>query len=177
MNGANPRRPMKNKPCPIFRSARKLKTWIDGRGASRVVLANGCFDPLHVGHIRYLYGAKSQGDFLVVALNDDASTRNLKGERRPILPAAHRARILASLEMVDAVLVFSARDVSRILRAIRPACHAKGTDYTVETVPERDVSRALGIETVIVGDPKSHASREVVERVRSLNEKKGAGGE
>jgi len=168
---------MKNEPCPIFRSARKLKAWVDGRGAARVVLANGCFDPLHVGHIRYLSGARSCGDLLVVALNDDTSTRNLKGERRPILPSASRAKILAALEMVDAVLVFSARDVSRILRAIRPACHAKGTDYTVDTVPERNVSKSLGIETVIVGDPKSHASREVVERVRSSNEKKGAGGE
>lgn len=168
---------MKNEPCPIFRSARKLKAWVDGRGAARVVLANGCFDPLHVGHIRYLSGARSCGDLLVVALNDDTSTRNLKGERRPILPAASRAKILAALEVVDAVLVFSARDVSRILRAIRPACHAKGTDYTVDTVPERNVSKSLGIETVIVGDPKSHASREVVERVRSSNEKQGAGGE
>jgi len=174
---ANPRRPMKNEPCPIFRSARKLKTWISGRGAVRVVLANGCFDPLHVGHVRYLYGAKAHGDFLVVALNDDESTRSLKGERRPVLPAASRARILASLEMVDAVLIFSARDVSRILRAIRPACHAKGTDYTVETVPERGVSKTLGIETVIVGDAKSHASREVLERVRTTHGKKEAGGE
>jgi rfaE bifunctional protein nucleotidyltransferase chain/domain len=168
---------MRNEPSPIFRSARKLRAWIDGRGASRVVLANGCFDPLHVGHVRYLYGAKAHGDLLVVALNDDASTRKLKGKSRPILPASHRARILAALDMVDAVLVFSARDVSRILRAIRPACHAKGTDYTADTVPEREVSRSLGIETVIAGDPKSHASREVVGRVRSSYAKKEAGGE
>jgi rfaE bifunctional protein nucleotidyltransferase chain/domain len=168
---------MKNEPSPIFSSSRKLKAWIEERKPASVVLANGCFDPLHVGHVRYLRGAKAHGDFLVVALNDDVSTRNLKGEKRPVLPAASRARILASLEMVDAVLLFSARDVSRILRAIRPACHAKGTDYTVDTVPEREVSRALGIETVIVGDPKSHASREIVERVRSSSGKMGAGDE
>jgi rfaE bifunctional protein nucleotidyltransferase chain/domain len=167
---------MKNEPCPIFRSARRLKTWIEARGARRVVLANGCFDPLHVGHVRYLYGAKSRGDFLAVALNDDASTRALKGEGRPVMRAANRARILAALEMVDAVLIFSARDVSRILRAVRPAVHAKGTDYKAETVPERGVSKSLGIETVIVGDPKSHASREIVSRVRSSEGTKGAGG-
>lgn len=168
---------MKKEPCPIFRSAVKLKTWIERREAKRVVLANGCFDPLHVGHVRYLYGAKSHGDFLVVALNDDESTRTLKGEKRPIIPAAHRSKILASLEMVDAVLIFSARDVSRILSAIRPACHAKGTDYTIDTVPEREVSSSLGIETVIVGDPKTHASSLVLERVRSGKDAKGAGPE
>lgn len=164
---------MKNEPCPIFRSAVKLKAWIERIGVERVVLANGCFDPLHVGHIRYLYGARSHGDFLVVALNDDNSTRALKGNNRPIMPAAHRSRLIAALEMVDAVLIFSARDVSRILRTIRPACHAKGTDYTVETVPERDVSKSLGIETVIVGDPKTHASREVLERVRKSKAARG----
>jgi rfaE bifunctional protein nucleotidyltransferase chain/domain len=158
---------MKSESSPIFRSAARLKAWIDERGPGRVVLANGCFDPLHVGHIRYLYGAKSHGDFLVVAINDDESTRALKGKRRPIMPAVHRSRLVAALEMVDAVLIFSGRDVVRILRSIRPSCHAKGTDYTVETVPEREFSKSLGIETVVVGDPKSHASSEVVERVRS----------
>jgi rfaE bifunctional protein nucleotidyltransferase chain/domain len=162
---------MRADPCPVFRSASKLRAFIDNRGARRVVLANGCFDPLHVGHVRYLYGAKSHGDFLVVAVNDDGSTRALKGEQRPIIPAAHRSRIIAALEMVDAVLIFSARDVGRILTTIRPACHAKGTDYTVETVPERALARSLGIETVVVGDPKSHASRDVVERV--VRSKKG----
>jgi rfaE bifunctional protein nucleotidyltransferase chain/domain len=164
---------MKNEPCPIFRSAAKLKAWIEGVGAERVVLANGCFDPLHVGHVRYLYGAKSHGDLLVVGLNDDRSTRTLKGEGRPIMPAIHRARLVAALRMVDAVLVFSARDVSRILRTIRPACHAKGTDYTIETVPEREVAKSLGIETVIVGDPKRHASREVLKRVRKSRATRG----
>jgi rfaE bifunctional protein nucleotidyltransferase chain/domain len=164
---------MKNEPCPIFRSAAKLKAWIKRVGAQRVVLANGCFDPLHVGHVRYLSGAKSHGDFLVVALNDDGSTRALKGDNRPIMPAIHRARLIAALDMVDAVLVFSARDVGRILRTIRPACHAKGTDYTVETVPEREVAKSLAIETVIVGDAKTHASREVLERVRKSKATRG----
>jgi len=126
-----------------------------------------------VGHVRYLYGAKSHGDLLVVGLNDDRSTRALKGEGRPIMPAIHRARLIAALGMVDAVLVFSTRDVSRILRTIRPACHAKGTDYTIETVPEREVAKSLGIETVIVGDSKRHASREVLERVRKSRATRG----
>lgn len=141
-----------------------------------MVLANGCFDPLHVGHVRYLRGAKAHGDFLVVAVNDDSSTRALKGADRPIVPAIHRSRIVAALEVVDAVLVFSSRDVRRILEALRPACHAKGTDYEVETVPERELAVSLGIETVIVGDPKRHASRDIVERVRRSKEEEGAPG-
>ncbi|UCG52864.1 MAG: adenylyltransferase/cytidyltransferase family protein [Candidatus Latescibacterota bacterium] len=157
---------MKSDPSPIFKSMTKLKTWVEKAGATRVVLANGCFDPLHVGHIRYLHGAKKYGDFLVVALNDDNSTRALKGENRPVLPARDRSKLLAGLEMVDAVLLFSARDVSRILKKLRPAYHAKGTDYTVETVPEFEISESLGIKTVIVGDPKSHASSEVLDRIR-----------
>jgi bifunctional ADP-heptose synthase (sugar kinase/adenylyltransferase) len=99
-------------------------------------------------------------------LNDDGSTRALKGSGRPIMRAADRARLLAGLEMVDAVLIFSSRDVARILSKLRPDYHAKGTDYETDTVPERDTARALGIETVIVGDPKSHASREIVARIR-----------
>jgi rfaE bifunctional protein nucleotidyltransferase chain/domain len=157
---------MKGDPCPVYRSATRLKAWLERQRPKRVVLANGCFDPLHVGHIRYLNGAKAQGDFLVVALNDDASTRALKGRNRPVMHAIHRSKLISALEMVDAVLIFSARDVGGILRTIRPACHAKGTDYTVDTVPEREVSKSLNIQTVIVGDPKSHASSEVVERVR-----------
>ncbi len=157
---------MRSKPCPIFRSATRLKALLGRRRPKSVVLANGCFDPLHVGHVRYLYGAKACGDFLVVALNDDHSTRNLKGKSRPVMPAANRSRLIAGLEMVDAVLIFSARDVGSILRKIRPSRHAKGTDYEIDRVPERELSKSLGIETVIVGDAKSHASSEVVRRVR-----------
>lgn len=157
---------MKSERAPVYRSAAKLKAWIDNERPGRVVVADGCFDPLHVGHIRYFYGAKSQGDFLVVALNDDASTRKLKGENRPIMPASGRAKLISSLEMVDAVLLFAGRNVARVLGTLRPAFHAKGTDYTVETVPERALSISLGVKTVIVGDPKNHASSEVMEQIR-----------
>lgn len=156
-------------PAPVFRSMPKLKVWIDKTGAKDVVLANGCFDPLHVGHIRYLLGAKEHGDFLVVALNDDSSTAALKGDGRPVVKGTDRAKLLAGLEMVDAVLLFSARNVSRILKSLQPRFHAKGTDYTVDTVPELETSKALGIQTVIVGDPKSHASSEVLTRIRDGN--------
>ena len=155
-------------PAPVFRSMPKLKTWLGESTPQRsIVLANGCFDPLHVGHIRYLYGAKEHADLLVVALNNDASTRALKGDGRPVVKASDRAKLLAGLKMVDAVLLFSARNVSGILKSLRPDYHAKGTDYTVETVPELETSKALGIKTVIVGDPKSHASSEVLTRVRN----------
>ena len=152
--------------APIFRTMSALLDYLGGGGTRAVVLANGCFDPLHVGHIRYLYGAKEYGDFLVVAINDDHSTRAIKGANRPVMRAGDRARIVASFDMVDAVLIFKAKDVSRILRKIKPAFHAKGTDYTTDTVPERETSKALGIETVIVGDPKLHASRDIVARIK-----------
>ncbi len=157
---------MRSDRAPVYRSVVKLKTWIDRKKPGRVVLAHGCFDPLHVGHIRYLYGAKLCGDFLVVALNDDASTRILKGQNRPVMPATARLKLISSLEMVDAVVLFSGQSVARVLKTLRPAFHAKGTDYTVETVPERELSKSLGIETVIVGDPKTHASSEVMEQIR-----------
>jgi rfaE bifunctional protein nucleotidyltransferase chain/domain len=140
--------------------------------AGSVVLANGCFDPLHVGHVRYLYGAKRAGDYLVVAINDDESTRELKGPHRPLIPASDRARVVSGLEMVDAVLVFSGLDVTHLLEFLRPAVHAKGTDYTKGTVPERETSAALGIKTVISGDPKSHASRDIVRRMRDRGRKR-----
>ncbi|UCH83450.1 MAG: adenylyltransferase/cytidyltransferase family protein [Candidatus Latescibacterota bacterium] len=158
---------MRHKPAPVFRSMAKLREWLAKKGAERIVLANGCFDPLHVGHIRYLRGAKAHGDVLVVALNNDASTNALKGEGRPVVKAADRSKVLAGFEMVDAVLIFAARNVSRILKTLQPHYHAKGTDYTVDTVPELETSRKLGIHTVIVGDPKSHASSEVVTRIRN----------
>jgi rfaE bifunctional protein nucleotidyltransferase chain/domain len=132
-----------------------------------VVLANGSFDPLHVGHVRYLEDARTHGDFLVVALNNDDSTRRLKGRGRPVVDEAARARLLAALAAVDAVLLFGDDNVEGILETLRPAVHAKGTDYTASTVPEAGVSRRLGIRTVITGDPKAHASREIVARIRS----------
>jgi rfaE bifunctional protein nucleotidyltransferase chain/domain len=162
----NERPGMTGEAAPIFRSMVKLSRHLADVGADRVVLANGCFDPLHVGHIRYLHGAKQAGGCLVVAINDDKSSRALKGPGRPMLPVGDRARLISSLEMVDAVLIFSARDVTRILKKLKPSFHAKGTDYTPEDVPERETSAALGIETIIVGDAKSHASSEVVQRIR-----------
>lgn len=163
--------------APVFRSAARLKRHIEAGAAGAVVLANGCFDPLHVGHVRYLYGAREYGGFLVVAVNDDKSTRALKGPKRPIMPAGDRAHLVAQLEMVDAVLIFSGADVRQILETLRPRYHAKGTDYTTDTVPERDTSRELGIETVIVGDPKSHASSDIVRKIKgAAGGGNGAGG-
>jgi len=132
----------------------------------RVVLANGVFDLVHVGHARYLADARRLGDRLVVAINGDASAAALKGEGRPIVPAADRARVVAALRGVDAVVVFEERTLDDLLRLLQPAIHAKGTDYRVDTVPERDTVRALGGETAIAGDPKSHATRDLVTRVR-----------
>ncbi len=159
---------MKATAAPVFTDVPALRAVIARAGAKRVVLANGCFDPLHVGHARYLEDAAAHGDFLVVALNDDAGTRRLKGPERPVVKAGDRARLVAALACVDAVLIFGDDTVERLLRDVRPAVHAKGTDYTRDTVPERDIARELDIETVIAGDPKTHASRDVVARVRAL---------
>jgi rfaE bifunctional protein nucleotidyltransferase chain/domain len=134
----------------------------------RIVLANGCFDLLHVGHVRYLDGARRQGDVLVVAVNSDASAEPLKGPGRPILPAEARARLVAALSAVDYVTVFDEPDVSALLEALRPDVHAKGTDYTVETVPERETARRLGVRVAIVGDPKRHSTGELLARLRGL---------
>ena len=134
-----------------------------GPGAPpRVVLANGCFDLLHVGHLRYLEAARALGDLLVVALNGDASVRALKGVGRPRVPLADRAELLAGLRCVDFVVAFDELTVEETLRALRPAVHAKGTDYTPETVPEAAVDRELGIEVVICGDPKARSSTELM---------------
>jgi rfaE bifunctional protein nucleotidyltransferase chain/domain len=124
----------------------------------RVVLANGCFDLLHVGHVRYLEDARSRGDVLVVALNTDESVRALKGPTRPLMPLEERAEVVGALRCVDHVLAFAERDMEATLRELRPDVHAKGTDYTVDTVPERGVDRELGIEIVICGDPKGRSS-------------------
>ena len=128
----------------------------------RVTLANGCFDVLHVGHVRYLHSARELGGKLIVAVNSDASVRALKGEGRPVMPAEERAEILAALADVDAVVVFPEEDVRGIIREIRPDFHAKGTDYTAESVPERDVVEACGGRVVIVGDPKNHSATEMI---------------
>ena len=127
-----------------------------------IILTNGGFDLLHVGHVRYLRAAKKLGGRLVVAVNSDASVRALKGEGRPLVPAEERAEILAALADVDAVVIFPERDVRAIIREIRPDVHAKGTDYTVENVPERDDVLACGGRVLIVGDPKDHSTTEII---------------
>jgi len=136
-------------------------------GGRTVALANGCFDVLHVGHVRYLEGARAEADVLVVAVNGDDSVRRLKGEGRPVLPEADRALLVAALRVVDHVLVFSEDDVSRLLLALRPDVHCKGTDYTPETVPEREVTRSYGGRVAIVGDAKRHDTRVLLERIRA----------
>jgi rfaE bifunctional protein nucleotidyltransferase chain/domain len=134
------------------------------RGGERVTLANGCFDLLHVGHVRYLHAAKQLGGRLVVAINADESVRALKGEGRPIMPDAERAEILAALADVDAVVIFPERDVRALIREIKPDIQAKGTDYTAESVPERDAVSEYGGQVKIVGDPKDHSASEIIRR-------------
>jgi D-glycero-beta-D-manno-heptose 1-phosphate adenylyltransferase len=128
----------------------------------RIVLANGCFDLLHVGHVRYLAGARRLGDVLFVGVNSDAAVRRLKGAGRPVLPLAERVEILGALRAVDHVVVFDEDTADRLAAAVRPDVHAKGTDYTTETVPERGTVRGLGGEVAIVGDPKTHATRDLI---------------
>ena len=135
------------------------------RNGARVVFANGCFDLLHVGHVRYLEAARAMGDLLVVAVNGDEQVRALKGEGRPLVPERERAEVVASLRAVDLVTVFHEPTVEQLLLAIRPDIHAKGTDYAEETVPERDVVRSYGGRVQIVGDPKDHSSTELVRKV------------
>lgn len=136
------------------------------RHGQRIVFANGCFDTLHVGHIRYLEGARSEGDILVVGVNADSSVCKLKGPGRPILDENARAQLVAALRPVDYVVLFAEPNVETLLEELRPDVHAKGTDYTAETVPERAVAKRLGIRVAIVGDPKDHSTRELLESVR-----------
>jgi rfaE bifunctional protein nucleotidyltransferase chain/domain len=137
----------------------------DRAAGCTIAFANGCFDLLHVGHVRYLQGAAAEGDRLVVAVNDDESVRRLKGAGRPILPAADRAEIVASVRGVDYVVVFDGDTVAPLLDLLRPDVHCKGTDYTADTVPERETVRAYGGRIAIVGDPKSHSTRELLGRL------------
>ena len=140
------------------------------RAGNQVVLANGCFDLLHVGHVRYLRGAKALGGKLVVAINADDSVRQIKGEGRPLMPAEERAEIIASLAAVDAVVIFGEPDVRALIRDIRPDVQAKGTDYTRENVPERDEVLAYGGRVEIVGDAKEHSTTDFLSRLKSWSE-------
>jgi rfaE bifunctional protein nucleotidyltransferase chain/domain len=136
-------------------------------GGRTIALANGVFDLLHVGHVRYLQGAKAEADVLVVGVNADASVRRLKGPDRPILPAEDRALLVAAQRAVDHVTVFEEDDVGHLLLTLKPDVHCKGTDYTPETVPERDVVRSYGGRVAIVGDAKDHDTRALLARLRS----------
>jgi D-glycero-beta-D-manno-heptose 1-phosphate adenylyltransferase len=147
-----------------------LKLLLQGhkeRGAA-IVFANGCFDVLHVGHVRYLEAARAEGGILVVAVNSDASVRNLKGPGRPVLDEMARARMVAAVRAVDYVVIFNEPSVAPLLEELRPDVHAKGTDYSVDTVPERATARELGIRVAIVGDPKNHSTRALLESLRKV---------
>lgn len=141
---------------------RQVEEWT--KAGERIVLANGCFDVLHVGHIRYLHAAKQLADRLIVAVNADATVRQLKGEGRPLAPATERAEVLAALADVDAVVIFDEPDVRPLIRELHPDIHAKGTDYTEQSVPEREEVLAYGGRVAIVGDPKDHSSTAFIEQ-------------
>jgi D-glycero-beta-D-manno-heptose 1-phosphate adenylyltransferase len=134
-------------------------------GGARIVFANGCFDVLHVGHVRYLAGARELGDILVVGINSDEQVARLKGDARPVMPAAERAEIVAALESVTYVTIFDEPTVEQLLLKLKPDVHAKGTDYTEETVPERAVVRSYGGRVAIVGDPKDHSTSAILTRI------------
>ena len=131
----------------------------------KIILTNGCFDVLHVGHIRYLESAGKKGDVLIVAINDDVSIKKIKDSMRPLIPQTERARIIAGLECVDFVVLFSGRDVSSVLLDLKPDIHLKGTDYTPQTVPERDVVLSYGGKVDIAGDKKRHATKDLIKLV------------
>jgi rfaE bifunctional protein nucleotidyltransferase chain/domain len=140
------------------------------RAGRKIVFANGVFDLLHAGHVRYLQAARAEGGLLVVAINSDASTRKLKGDGRPILTERARAALVAALAAVNYVVIFDDLDVNSLLRELQPDVHAKGTDYTAATVPERELAGLLGIRVAIVGDPKRHSTRDLLARVRQNND-------
>jgi len=158
-------RPSEAKIAPLAAVRERLA--VARREGRTVALANGCFDVLHVGHARYLEGAAAEADLLVVGINADASVRRLKGPGRPVLPQEDRARLVAALRVVDHVVVFEEDDVRALLVALRPDVHCKGTDYTAESVPERDTVRSYGGRVAIVGDPKDHDTRKLIARIRS----------
>jgi len=137
----------------------------DREAGRTIAFANGCFDLLHVGHVRYLQSAAAEADVLVVAINDDESVGKLKGEGRPILEARHRAELVAAIRGVDYVVIFPEPTVGPLLEALRPDVHCKGTDYTLDTVPERDIVKAYGGRVAIVGDPKDHSTRDLLARI------------
>ena len=157
-----------NQFAPVLERNRLVaRVAIERRSGARIVLANGCFDLFHVGHIRYLAGAKALGDRLIVGINSDEQVRKLKGENRPFMPEQERAEIVSALKFVDYVTIFPEATVTELIRAVRPDFHAKGTDYTTETVPEREIVREYGGRVAIVGDPKDHSSTDLIKIVSS----------
>ena len=157
MSGSNKTVVNREELIQVVDAARKI--------GAKVIFANGCFDVLHVGHVRYLAGARALGDILVVAVNSDEQVAILKGPGRPILPDAERAELIASLESVNYVTIFDEPTVETLLLALKPDVHAKGTDYTVDTVPEREVVKSYGGQVAIVGDPKDHSTSEILKRL------------
>jgi D-glycero-beta-D-manno-heptose 1-phosphate adenylyltransferase len=160
--------------APILERNRLVaRVAIERRRGARIVLANGCFDLFHVGHIRYLAGARALGDCLIVGINSDDQVRKLKRENRPFIPEAERAEIVSAIKFVDYVTIFSEPTVEELIRAIRPDFHAKGTDYTTETVPEREIVKEYGGKVAIVGDPKDHSSTELIKMISPQEERRG----
>jgi D-glycero-beta-D-manno-heptose 1-phosphate adenylyltransferase len=153
---------LENKLVDLEQLQERVRQW--RAAGEKIILTNGCFDVLHVGHVRYLQGAKALGGKVVVGVNSDSSARSLKGNGRPRIPQNERAEILAALEPVDAIVVFDSPDVRELIRLIRPDVHAKGTDYTEQTVPERDLVIACGGRVAIVGDPKDHSTTEFLRK-------------
>lgn len=152
--------------APVLERDRlKTQVEIDRLKGAKIVLANGCFDLFHVGHIRYLAGAKDLGDILIVGINSDRQVRKLKGGNRPFMPEAERAEMISAVRFVDYVTIFDEPTVEELIRAIRPDFHAKGTDYTTETVPEREIVKKYGGQTAIVGDPKDHSSTQLIKKL------------
>lgn len=155
--------PESAKAAPIVDREELLQLAENARNSgSKIILTNGCFDILHVGHVRYLAGAKTLGGFIVVGINSDEQVRKLKGDGRPVQTESERAEVVASLRTVDAVIIFDEPNVEALIRALRPDIHAKGTDYTEQSVPERETVIACGGRVAIVGDPKDHSSTELI---------------
>jgi rfaE bifunctional protein nucleotidyltransferase chain/domain len=156
-------------PSILTREDLAIRIVADRQSGARIVLANGCFDVLHVGHVRYLAGARKLGDILVVGINSDEQVAIQKGPGRPVLSATERAEIVAALESVTYVTIFNEPTVEQLLLTLKPEVHAKGTDYTTDSVPERDVVRSYGGRVAIVGDPKDHSTTEIIARFGGSN--------
>jgi len=153
-----------------FQPIKTLQSTVENlkKVGKRIVFANGIFDILHVGHIRYLEDAKKLGDILIVALNSDSSARKLKGEGRPIMPLEERAEIILAIQAVDYVTSFEEENADKILSILKPHIHAKGTDYTPDTVPEKDIVASFGGKIAIVGDPKTHSTKNIIQKIKTI---------